>query len=187
MKQDNALVRECLAGNKKAWESLIERYSQLIYGIARRRGLTEEDAADVFQTVCVKLLSNLERLKDDQHLIGWMVTTAKNECSYILRQTSRQPLSYLQEIDDSKLARMTRLEDLTEEQILQLEEEHLVRVSVEQLGQRCQELIGLLYLESPPCSYADVAIRLDIPLGSIGPTRARCLKTLKGKLIQAGF
>jgi len=187
LKQDNTLVRECLSGNRKAWEQLVQRYSRLIYGVALRRGLGEEDAADVFQTVCVKLLANLEKLKDDQHLIGWMITTAKHECSHLLRQKYRQHTSFSQTTGDSKLDSLAAEDGLPMDMVIQLEEEHLVRLAVEDLNLRCRQLIELLYLDNPPASYADVSARLDIPSGSIGPTRARCLKGLKEKLLKSGF
>jgi len=187
VKQDSTLVKECLSGNRKAWEILVERYSRLIYSIALRRGLGEEDAADVFQTVCVKLLANLEKLKNDQHLIGWMITTAKYECSHLLRQKYRQHTSLSQDTGNSKLENIVAEDELPMDQIIQLQEEDMVRQAVEELGPRCQQLINMLYLSTPPLSYAEVAAQLDVPVGSIGPTRARCLKTLKDKLVKAGF
>jgi RNA polymerase sigma factor (sigma-70 family) len=185
-KPDNKLVRECLSGSREAWEALVTRYSRLIYGIALRRGLSQDDAADVFQTVCVKLLANLEKLKDDQHLTGWMITTAKNECTHLFRQKQRlhMPLPFK---DGEELMALAADDPWPQEILLRLEEEQLVRREVENLSGRCRQLIDLLYLADPPLSYEDVSRMMEMPVGSIGPTRARCLKCLKERLEKLGF
>src|SRR5919198_4154865 len=74
---DRPLVQACRAGDRRAWETLVRRYERLLYAIPLRCGLSEDDAADVFQTVCVRLLENLEKVRDEQHLTGWLITTAK--------------------------------------------------------------------------------------------------------------
>jgi RNA polymerase sigma factor (sigma-70 family) len=186
-KPDNRLVQECLSGNREAWESLVQRYSRLIYSIALRSGLSEDDAADVFQSVCVKLLANLEKLKDDKHLTGWLITTAKHECAHMLRQKQRQPASLPSHDSESRLADLAATDPYPDAVILQVEEEHMVRQAVEELHTRCRALIELLYLSDPPASYVDVSQRMNIPIGSIGPTRARCLKSLKERLQKLGF
>jgi len=187
IKQDTTLVKECLSGNRRAWEELVKRYSRLIYGIALRRNLSEDDAADVFQTVCIKLLANLEKLKDDQHLLGWMITTAKHECSHLLRQRQRHQTSLPPVLSESILESRSVGDVWPDDLVMQLEEEHLVHLAVADMNIRCRQLIELLYLTDPPTTYLDVSRRLDIPSGSIGPTRARCLKGLKEKLMKLGF
>src|SRR5438874_170812 len=87
---DRSLIRACLAGDRQAWETLIRRYERLLYSIPLRCGLSEDDAADVFQTVCVRLLENLEKLRDEGHLTGWLITTAKHEAWRVRRQKNRQ-------------------------------------------------------------------------------------------------
>jgi RNA polymerase sigma factor (sigma-70 family) len=186
-KPDNKLVRECLSGSREAWESLVQRYSRLIYGIALRRGLSQDDAADVFQTVCVKLLANLEKLKDDQHLTGWMITTAKNECTHVYRQRQRLYSPSPSNDTGEKMALLATDDPWPIEVVVQLEEEQLVRREVENLPDRCRRLIELLYLADPPLSYEEVSAFLEMPVGSIGPTRARCLKGLKERLEKLGF
>jgi RNA polymerase sigma factor (sigma-70 family) len=186
-KTDKTLVSECLAGNRKAWEQLVQRYARLLYSIAFRYGLNEDDAADIFQIVCVKLLANLEKLNDDQHLTGWLITTTKHECSHALRHKQRiQPSVTLHE-GESKLDLTPAEDKCPMDIVLQVEQEHLVRLAVEDLQGRCRQLIELLYLADPPASYADVSRHLNMPTGAIGPTRARCLKTLKEKLLKRGY
>lgn len=186
-KPDNRLVQECLSGNRGAWESLVQRYSRLIFSIALRSGLSEDDAADVFQVVCVKLLANLEKLKDDKHLTGWLITTAKHECFHTLRQKSRIQSLHASGDADSTLEVVAAEDGHPDEAILQAEQEHLVRQAVVELGGRCRQLIESLYLTDPPATYVDVSQRMNMPVGSIGPTRARCLKNLKERLEKLGF
>src|SRR5579871_3942053 len=121
---DSTLLHECLSGDRRAWEILIQRYSRLIFSIVLRSGLSEDDAADIFQSVCVKLLANLEKLKDDQHLLGWMILTAKRECGQLHRQ--RQRLHSL-DAGESSADLLASDTPLPAEVVLQLEEEHLVR------------------------------------------------------------
>jgi RNA polymerase sigma factor (sigma-70 family) len=187
-KPDKTLVRECIQGKREAWETLTRRYSRLIYSIALRCGLNEDDAADVFQSVCVKLLANLERLNDDQHLTGWLITTARHECASVLRQRNRIQQAAPSPIEgESKLSLLPADDPLPVDTLVQIEEENLVRQAVEDMGGRCRELIELLYLSDPPATYGDAAQRLRMPVGSVGPTRARCLKTLKESLLKRGF
>lgn len=186
-KPDNRLVQECLSGNREAWESLVQRYSRLIYSIALRSGLSEDDAADIFQAVCVKLLANLEKLKDDKHLTGWLITTAKHECVHTLRQRQRTQSLMPIHNNDSKLALLAADDPFPDEAMVHVEEEHMVRQAVTELNTRCRQLIELLYLADPPASYVDISQSMNMPIGSIGPTRARCLKNLKERLEKLGF
>jgi RNA polymerase sigma factor (sigma-70 family) len=86
---ERTLIEGCLSGKRQAWESLVRRYERLIYSIALRTGLSEEDAADVFVTVCAALVENLKTLRDDQHLTGWLILTARRESWRLKRQTYR--------------------------------------------------------------------------------------------------
>jgi len=187
VKQDSALLQECLSGNREAWENLVKRYSRLIYSIALRCGIGEDDAADVLQSVCIKLLSNLEKLNDDKHLRGWMITTAKRECWSLLRQRRRHIVISTSFIGESKTELMESGEPLPMDTVIQLEEDHLMRLAVAELSLRHRRMIELLYFTDPPMTYVEISQQLNIPVGAIGPTRARCLKSLKQKLAQLGF
>jgi len=87
---DRTLVRACLDGNRRAWETLIQRYQRLLYAIPQRCGLSEDDAADVFQTVCLRLLQNLGNLRDERSLTSWLITTASREAWRVRRQRRRE-------------------------------------------------------------------------------------------------
>lgn len=188
--QDWPLVRACEAGDRKAWETLIRRYERLLMAIPRRCGLSEEDAADVFQTVCMKLVENLSRLRDERHLTGWLITTAKHESWNIHRKRKR--LEALVEPEalgstDATTDLLVSDELLPEEAVQRLEEAQLVREALEDLGERCRLLLQLLYHSDPPLTYAEVAARLNVSTGAIGPTRGRCLVQLKKILDRNGF
>ncbi len=183
-RSDHSLVLGCLAGDRRAWEDLVRRYARLLYGIARRYGLSEDEAADVFQTVCLRLIQNLEKLRDDQHLTGWLITSTRNECGHVLRKKWRENTA---EDSESLLQSATGAGPSPDEEVLRLEEGHIVRLAVEELDPRCRQLLELLYLEETPASYTEVSQKLSISLGGIGPTRARCLDRLRKKLLQRGF
>jgi len=185
---DGTLVQGCQAGDRHAWEALILRYERLLWGIALRCGLSEDDADDVFQTVCVKLLDNLDKLRDDGHLKGWLITTAKHEAWRVQRLRRRQ-VSLSDGDDESYDALEAQPADdpLPGEVLLHMEEEQMVRLALEELGDNCRTLIRLLYHSDPICSYSEIARIMQISEGAIGPTRARCLQKLKKILLQQGF
>jgi RNA polymerase sigma factor (sigma-70 family) len=189
IQSDKSLLHGCQAGDRQSWEKLVVRYERLLYGIALRSGLSEDDAADVFQTVCVRLIENLDKLHDDGHLKGWLITTAKHEAWRLHRQKRRY--SDLQEPNiDDPCAPMDALpadDPLPLETIIHLEEEHMVRLAMEDLGDNCRVLLKLLYQIDPTPSYVQIARQMNISEGAIGPTRARCLQKLKKILQSKGF
>lgn len=186
---DSSLVRGCLAGDRQSWETLVRRYERLLYRMALSAGLSTDDAADLFQTVCLKLLQNLDKLCDDKHLTGWLITTTKHEVWRILRQNRRKVVSPEAGDDASEqaLSSLSAPDPLPEETVLRLEEEHLVRAAMQRLGESCRVLLELLYRTDPAPPYTEIARRLNVSTGAIGPTRARCLQKLKKILVQMGF
>ena len=164
----------CLKGNSQAWEALLIRYQRLIYSIPLRYGLTKHEADDIFQNVSLALLENLDRLHDHQRLGAWLVTTTRRECwrSHRKRQTISPSLG------DERLEERIPSNLHTEEDFLALERQSIVRAAVDQLGGRCKALLDLLFYAEPRPSYADIAQKIKIPEGSIGPTRARCLEKM---------
>jgi len=187
---DRSLVRACQAGDREAWETLILRYQRLLYAIPLRCGLSEDDAADVFQTVCVKLLENLEKLRDEQHLTGWLITTAKHEAWRVHRLKRRHAAldySATEGSGEDGLDTLPAPDPLPHEAAVRLEEEQLVRVALGELGERCQTLLRWLYHTDPALPYAEIAARLNVSVGAIGPTRARCLQQLRKVLHRMDF
>jgi RNA polymerase sigma factor (sigma-70 family) len=179
---DAALVRRCLAGDASAWAALVGRYQRLVYAIVRRMGLDEHTAADVFQTVFARLMEQLPRVKDPQRLQAWIVTTAKREGLLLLR-TSRRTVSMTRvdesgtESDDWDLPDET---PIAEEALAALQQQHQVRLAMERLDARCRDLLTLVFRdEDDTLTYEEVSRRLGLPVGSIGPTRSRCLDKLR--------
>jgi RNA polymerase sigma factor (sigma-70 family) len=180
---DPELIEACLDGKSQAWEALIVRYQRLIYSIPVRYGLPEHDANDVFQNVSLLLLQNLARLRDRQRLGAWLVITTRRECWRMMRQRQQNPTNPGSDATES----LPHDASYSEDELLALERQTLVRAAVELLEAPCRELLTLLFYTDPRPSYADVARRLGIPEGSIGPTRARCLEKLMRKLEEMGF
>lgn len=177
---DPALVRSCLAGDNVAWEELVDRYGRLVYAIPRRMGLSESDVQDVFQNVFVTLLRHLGNLRDQTRLSAWLITTTRRESWRLGRERGRHVASELNEmiVDDAP----PLLED-----VVRWEREQAVRQSMRRLDDRCRELLTCLYLEPGTQSYEAIAERLNMPVGSIGPTRARCFKKLDAFLRELGI
>ena len=178
---DLQLVSDCRRGDQLAWERLVRRYQRLIYAIPRRAGLSEDQAAEIFQDVFTTLFEKLNDIQEPERLQAWLVTTTRRRT---LRTISQLPGKLrADETGDEVIDLAEAMRDespLPDEQLLILEEQQRVRVAVSQLDERCQTLIRLLFYQREPPSYAEVAKILGVPEGSIGPTRARCL----GKLLR---
>ncbi len=175
---DNAgLVQACIEGDEGAWDELIARYGRLVYSIPLRSGLSRDDADDVFQNVCAIVLRDLHTLRDHTRLSSWLITTTHREC-WRLRKRSRIYTA----LDNTFVDRNAP----PPEDILQWEREQ-VREAVWRLNDRCRALLTALFFDPDEPTYEEVADRLGVPIGSIGPTRARCFKKLEGMLIEMGF
>jgi RNA polymerase sigma factor (sigma-70 family) len=180
-REDRELVAACLEGHHQAWEALITRYQRLIYSIPIKARLSPDDAADIFQSVCVKLLESLSTLRDHEKIVSWLITTTTRECWRVSnRQRRDNPLDGHADQEDAD--RSLQIPDqlpLADEQLHRLQQQQIVRDSIAALPDRCSELIKMLFYEKDELSYADIARRIKIPVSSIGPTRARCLEKLK--------
>src|SRR6185503_9264672 len=140
-----------------------------------------QDAADIFQAVCLDLFNELPRLRDAEALQGWLIRVTTNKC-YHWKQ--RQVVG---DSDDGQLANLSGTEPIPGQIIAEIEREQIVREAIAGLPDRCREMIELLFFEVPPMPYNQVASRLHLAKGSIGFIRGRCLKRLKKVLEQKGF
>ena len=185
---DGTLVEECLAGDSAAWEALILRYQRLIYSIPLRAGFSPVDAADIFQSVCVKLLQKLPTLRNRGKVSSWLITTTRRECWRIVEKRRRetQPSIYGEQYDRDILNNLVSSEPLADQQRISFESQQAVRDAVAALNERCRLLITLLFYSKEELSYSEIARLAGIPQNSLGPNRARCLqrlrKILEGKL-----
>jgi len=177
------LVAGCLAGDDRAWSALLERYKNLIFSIPMRYGTPPQDAADIFQAVCLDLFNELPRLRDADALQGWLIRVTTNKCYH----WKQRLVNRNGDQDDGQLENLSGTEPIPGDVIAEIEREQMVREAINGLPDRCREMIELLFFEIPPMPYNDVAQRLKLAKGSIGFIRGRCLKRLKKVLEQKGF
>jgi len=184
---DAHLVRACLAGNERAWATLIDRYKRLIYSIPIKYGASPEDAADIFQAVCMEMFSELANLRNAESLKAWLVTVASHQ-AYHWKKRQRSGDVAIDDDDEERTPLQLAAEDvLPPEKLLEVEREQMLREAVAQLNPRCAEMVRLLFYEQPPLPYTEVARRLGLATGSIGFIRGRCLKRLQKILEGMGF
>jgi RNA polymerase sigma factor (sigma-70 family) len=157
----------------------------LIYAICRQVGLDQEQSADVFQTVFAALLQQLDRIEHPALLGTWIATTARRQAWRALR-FERNTWQALGE-DALQTNAIPDHAPLPDEILLRLEEQHKVRTAVAALDERCRKLLTLLFYRPDPASYDEIATTLEMPAGSIGPNRARCLQKLRRLLADGGL
>ena len=178
------LVRGAAGGDEVAWRGLVARFSNLVWAVARAHRLANADAADVYQTTWLRLAEHIGRIEHPERVGAWLATAARRECLQSLRSAAKTtPTDDMDRLDIT-----AAVGNPTEEAVLAAEtgREDAARAAAmwrafERLSGRCRELLRIL-MASPPPSYAEVAAALGLPLGSIGPTRARCLQRLREEM-----
>jgi RNA polymerase sigma factor (sigma-70 family) len=173
-------VRRAAAGDRAAWEDLVAAFGRLVWSIAVAHRLPPADAAEVSQTTWLRLVENLDRITQPERLGGWLATTARRESLRQLRLRGRE----LPTDDESRLDRDAGAPS-PESATLDLDRDRRLRSAFAALPQNCRLLLHLVVVVRPP--YAEVAAALDMPIGSIGPTRARCLERLRRLLAADGM
>ena len=187
---DAQLIALCRDGQEAAWQALVQRYQRLIYTVPRRAGLGEHDAADVLQACFEALFHNLRALTQPDRLQAWLVTTARRETLKMLHHQRRHPAPspatvLADESEDDRADATSQLADealLPPDQLDALQSQDRVRRALATLDKRSRELLTYLYLHDPPLDYDEIAERLDMAAGSIGPTRSRSLDKLRRAL-----
>jgi RNA polymerase sigma factor (sigma-70 family) len=175
------LLETAARGDQAAWDTLVDRYASLLWAIARGHRLSDADAADVVQTTWLKLVENLGKIKDPDRLPGWLATTARHECLRQLRRAGRERPS-----DDRDWPEESAGHPGVDAALLLDERNATLWRALAALSEQCRQLLRVL-MATPPPSYADVAAALDMPVGSIGPTRQRCLARLRERAGAAGL
>lgn len=159
-------------GDETAWGAIVDRFAGLIWATARAHRLAPAEAADVTQTTWLRLVENLDRIKDPERLGAWLATTARRECLRHIRLQSRE----LATGEDSLFELPS--EDRTEQRLITRERNTAVRRAFARISERCQGLLRLLAAPEP-LSYEEIASATGMAIGAIGPTRARCLDQLR--------
>jgi RNA polymerase sigma factor (sigma-70 family) len=180
--EDEKLVQDCLNGDEKAWNRLIDKYKRLIYSVPVKYGLSPDDAADVFQNVCVDLFTNLAKLRKIESIRSWLITVATHKCFHHKRH-QRQDV----ELDAMEQEMAEELAPAAPQVMQEVQEEQAVRDAIQRLSPRCADLVRMLFFEQPPLPYTEVAQKLGLATGSIGFIRGRCLTRLQKILAELGF
>ena len=175
--EDAALIARCREGDEAAWSALVEKYGRLVYSIPRKLGLSESDSDDVFQTVFSALLKHVREIEHPGSLSYWLMTTARR-ASWKMRR------------GEHKTSELTEMEvderQSVETDVAQWEREQVVRQALGRIDVRCRELLTALFLNPSEASYDRISAELGMPVGSIGPTRARCFKKVHAVLTEMG-
>ena len=167
------LVAGAASGDRGAWERLVDEYSGLVWSVIRGCGLFGAEAADVSQTVWLRFVEHVDRLREAERAGAWLATTARHECFRVLRRSGRQ----LATGDVPEVASPDETEHYVDA-LAAAEDRGAVVAAMEYLPSRCQQLLRLMTVE-PALSYDEIAVLLDVPRGWIGPTRGRCLDRLR--------
>jgi RNA polymerase sigma factor (sigma-70 family) len=167
-----ALVHAAAAGDERAWSALVDRFSKLVWAIARNHRLGADDAAEVSQTTWLRLAEHIDRLQDPSKVGGWLATTARHESLRVLRGAGRQiPMG-----DD--MPEPDHPAPAIDEELLRNERDSMLWQAFSRLPARDQALLRLLVSDPMP-SYEEIGAAMGMPVGSVGPTRARCLERLR--------
>ncbi len=173
---DHDLIRACRAGDGRAWERLLDKYERLVFSISLNYGLTTDDAADVTQITFTILLQNLDSVPDGIRLAPWLATVTRRHTWRLLARNRREAIN-----PDEDLAGNETLGGVTDPRE-RWELSEWLNYGLSTLDERCRQLLLALYFDAEQPSYEQVAEQLKMPIGSIGPTRARCLEQMKQRL-----
>lgn len=176
---DAALVRRCVRGDQAGWDELVNRYQRLIFAIPRRAGLSEEQAADVFQEVFLTLFEKIGEIEQPDRIRSWIVTTAKFKTWATVRGSKGLYSPATEEEMEAEMANLRDETPLADDMLIELEEQHLIRTALLELEERCQKILSMIYLRDPAASYVEVAEAINVGETSISPLRSRCLKKLE--------
>jgi RNA polymerase sigma factor (sigma-70 family) len=169
---DRSLIRACRRGDVGAWQSLLDRYERLVFSVPRRYGLSPEDAADITQLTFTILIQSMDSLSEESNLGAWLITVARRHSWRLLDRNRRKVANeYAIRDDTSTLPASGEIE--------RWELGEWLNHGLSLVSKDCRKLLSALYLEPEQPSYADVAERMGMAVGSVGPTRARCLKRLR--------
>lgn len=176
-RDDDELVAGARNGDQSAWDALVARHGNRVWAVARAHRLNSADAEDVFQVTFLRLVTHIDTIRDPTRVGAWLATTARNECLRVLRRAGRA----IPSADDAVLDAPDPLLPELESKLLADERQTALHAALARLPEPCQRLLRVLMADPEP-SYVEVGEALGMPIGSIGPTRGRCLKQLRREL-----
>jgi RNA polymerase sigma factor (sigma-70 family) len=172
------LVRTASRGDQAAWEEIVDRFASLVWATARAHRLSRDDAADVAQTTWLRLVENLDRIHNPDGLGAWLATVARRESLRKLRLGARErpsdEVDFFEAPDDDSVDRA----------LVERDRDTALWGAFASLSERCRTLLRLLVSEQEP-TYEEIGAALGMPIGSIGPTRIRCLGRLQDRMARA--
>jgi RNA polymerase sigma factor (sigma-70 family) len=172
---DEELLKRCRQGDETAWEEVVASYKRLVYSIPFNFGLSADDAADIFQQTFITFFEHLERLRPDSNLGAWLATVARRHVLHRLRKQKREKVGTEGDISESSQF----LGMVAADTSVDLERMQTINQGLNQIDRRCRDLLIALYFDSREPSYEEIAEQMNIAVGSVGPTRGRCLERLK--------
>jgi RNA polymerase sigma factor (sigma-70 family) len=174
---DDDLVEAAQKGDQSAWDGIVQRYGGRVWAVARAHRLSSADAEDVFQVTFLRLVTHIDTIREHNRVGAWLATTARNESLSVLRRAGRA----IPSSDDEVMDAADPLLPPVESRLLADERHAEVAAALGRLSEPCQRLLRVLMADPEP-SYEEVGRALDMPIGSIGPTRGRCLKHLRREM-----
>ena len=184
---DASLLARCRGGDAAAWSLLVERYRKLVWSVIVKHRMRPEEAEDIFQHVFTTLISNIDAINDENALASWIVTTTKRRCWRVSGQ-GKQAAERARSLDADPEKTVDPADTRTDPgDARAMLEKQLVREGLERLGGKCKDLLEALFGAGGEPNYTLIAEKLGIRVGSIGPTRARCLEKLSVILGRLGF
>jgi len=172
---DRDLIQDCQKGDVGAWQRLLDRYERLVFSVPRKYGLSSEDAADITQLTFTILVQSMDTLPADTNLGAWLATVARRHTWRLLERKRREETrKYGIPSEQPALLTTSGTEDREHWELAEW-----LHHGLSQISKACRDLLSALYLEPEQPSYAEVAARLGMAVGSVGPTRIRCLKRLR--------
>lgn len=177
------LIKRCLSGDEDGWQQFFDRYGRLIYATAIRFGFSTSESDEIFQEVSLEIVNSLATVKNPESLPSWLITVSRRTCIRRFKQQKQPTIS----LDDYDPPDFTAIDEAIIERVNRSEERVLLYRAMEKLGEKCQKLLTEIFFSDESISYAEVSVKLDMPIGSIGPTQKRCIDQLRKEVLAMQF
>jgi RNA polymerase sigma factor (sigma-70 family) len=178
IRPDEDLVADCIQGKEEAWAQLVDKYKNLIYSIPIKYGFSRDEAADIFQDVCMNLLSDLKNVREPKALPKWIIMVTSHKCYHAKAKNQR----FVSSDAEKSPIDLFEVPPAGEKIVEEAETEQRIREAISSMSTRCQQLVYMLFYEEPSRPYKSIADTLGIATGSIGFMRQQCLDRLRTRL-----